>query len=54
MIVNIAVSMFQKGISSVHAIVEDTDVFVLLAQFYHLLDLQGSLMMAPFSSSNGY
>ena len=43
--------MFQKGISYVHAIVEDTDVFVLLAHFYHLLDLQGSLMMVPFSSS---
>ena len=51
MIPNIAVSMFQKGMSSVHVIVEDTDVFVLLTHFYYLLNIKGSLMMIPFSSS---
>ena len=35
MIPNIAVSMFQKGMSSVHVIVEDTDVFVFLTHFYY-------------------
>ena len=51
MIPNIAVSMFQKGMSSVHVIVEDTDVFVFLTHFYYLLNIKGSLMMIPFSSS---
>ena len=51
MIPNIAVSIFQKGMSSVHVVVEDTDVFVLLTHFYYLLNIKGSLMMIPFSSS---
>ena len=52
MMPSIAVHMFNtEGKSTVHVFVEDTDVFVLLAHFFHILDIKGSLLMIPFSSS---
>ena len=51
MMPNIAFSILQQGISPVHVKVDDTDVFVLLAHFYHLLRIDGSLMMIPFAST---